>query len=79
MSETLKELRSLSDEELVVRHDELARQTQVGVQHYLSELARRDQDRQTKAILRYTIWIAIMTIIMTIATLLNVFVFLYSK
>jgi len=79
MSETLKELRSLSDEELVVRHDELASHTQVGVQHYLSELARRDHDRQAKAILRYTTWIAIMTIIMTVTTVLNVFVFLYSK
>lgn len=79
MSETLKELRSLSDEELVTRHDGLARGTQVGVQHYLSELARRDHDRQTKAILRYTVWITIMTVIITIATVLNVFLFLYSK
>lgn len=74
MSEPLKELRALSDEEVIARHDKLAEQTVVGTLHYLNEIARRDQDRQTQAMLRYTQWITYMTIIMTIATILNLIV-----
>jgi hypothetical protein len=54
MSETLAELRSLSDDDLIRRHDELAKRTAVGTNHYLQELSRRDQDRQTRAMLQYT-------------------------
>lgn len=74
MSELLKDLRLLSDEEIIGRHDRLAESTQVGVNHYLSEIARRDQDRQTRAMLSFTKWITIMTIAITVLTIANVII-----
>src|SRR5436190_18650685 len=46
MAHSLEELRSLPDEELVRLHDHLAQNTSTGVSYYLTELARRDADRQ---------------------------------
>lgn len=71
MSETFAELQTLSDEDLVRKHDHLATTTAPGTNHYLQELARRDQHRQTQAILRYTLCVAIMTAVITIATVVN--------
>lgn len=71
MSESLKDLRVLSDEELIERHDNLAKSTQVGVNHYLREIARRDQDKQTKAMLSFTKWITIVTVTIMIFTIVN--------
>jgi len=83
MAETLTELRARSDDDLVREHDRLARQTVVGTQHYLQELARREQHRQTdemlrytRMMLRYTRWVAIMTVVITIATVVNIVVLL---
>lgn len=76
MAESLKELRSLSNDELIKNHDELAKQTVVGTRHYLNELYRRDTDRATRTIVRLTWSIAGMTVIVTLATiamLLSVF------
>lgn len=42
MSYTLKELRAIPTERLIVEHDHHAQHTVVGVQYYLDELARRD-------------------------------------
>ena len=72
MSETVEQLRALTDEELVRRHDHHAQRTVVGTQHYLDELNRRYQERQTASMLRFTKWITIMTIIITVATLANI-------
>lgn len=74
MSETLKELRGLSEEELITRHDNHAKNTGVGVKHYLAELARRDQDNQTGTMLSFTKWITIMTLAILIFTAINVVV-----
>jgi len=74
MSESLKALREMSEGELIKKHDELAASTQVGVNHYLQEIARRDQDKQTMAMLTYTKWITIMTLIIAGLTILNVLV-----
>jgi hypothetical protein len=74
MAEPLRELRALPDDELVRRHDHAAATTVVGVDYYLAELARRDQDRQTQAMVRYTLWIAVMTAVVTVATIVNVVV-----
>lgn len=78
MSEPLQELRALSDEELVRRHDQRAKHTVVGVNHYLAELARRDQDRQTSAMLQYTQQIKRLTVVVTAATVLNAVVFAWQ-
>ena len=74
MSENLETLRSLSDEALIKKHDELATSTQVGVNHYLREIARRDQDKQTRAMLTYTKWITIMTLAISALTIINVLI-----
>jgi hypothetical protein len=43
------------------------------IQTILSELARRGQDKQTKAMLSMTRWITVMTAVVTIATLLQLY------
>lgn len=52
MSHALEELRSMSKEELIQRHDAAATHTSVGVSYYLDELARRDAAEQTERIVR---------------------------
>ena len=79
MSETLAQLRGLSDEEIIKRHDAKAQppgagHPQIGVNYYLAELARRDQDRHTRAMLGYTKRIMCMTVVMTISTIVNVII-----
>ena len=71
MSETVKALRELPDDELVRLHDRHAKSTVVGTRHYLDELNRRYQERQTASILRFTKWITLMTVVITFATLVN--------
>ena len=72
MAISLSDLRNLSDDELVKRHDDQAKTTVVGTQYYQDELNRRSQDRQTKAMLRLTKWIVAMTAVVTVATVVNV-------
>ena len=69
---SLSDLQNLTDDELVERHDAQARTTVVGTQYFEDELNRRYQERQTKAMLRYTAWITAMTVIITLATLASV-------
>jgi len=72
MSESLKDLRALPYDELIERHDDQAQSTQVDVNHYLSEIARRDQEKKTNRMLSFTRWITIMTVAIMIFTLVNV-------
>ena len=69
---SLSDLRNLTDDELVEKHDAQAKTTGVGIQYFLDELNRRYQERQTKAMLRFTKWITVMTVVITLATLANV-------
>lgn len=78
MSFSLEELRSIPTSELIKRHDKLAESTVVGVEYYLNELARRDQNSQTAAMLRLTRCIAVMTGVMVMATIANVVLFALS-
>ena len=72
MALSLSDLRSLTDDELAERHDSEAKKTGVGVQYYLDELNRRYQERQTGAMLGFTKWITVMTVVITLATLASV-------
>jgi hypothetical protein len=79
MTFPLAELRSVSDEELIRRHDHIAEKTAPGVNYYLDELARRDHHKATETMegytrntRDYTRWITWMTGIVTLATLVNV-------
>ena len=69
---SLSALQNLSDEEVVRRHDEQAKTTFVGIDYFLSELNRRYQKRQADSMRRFTMLIAIMTLVVTTATIINV-------
>jgi hypothetical protein len=72
VAETIAELRSLPDEEIIRRHDALTSHTVVGTQHYLDELARRDAVRQGKRMEALTRSINVLTVVITIATVIGV-------
>ena len=74
MSETVEQLWALPDDKLVRRHDHQAQSTIVGTQHYLDELNRRYQERQTDSMHGFTKWITRMTVVVTGATVINVVV-----
>lgn len=71
MSETLTELRRMSDAELMRLHDLHAERTAVGISHYLAELSRRDQERTNESMLRHTRAMTRMTAVITAATLVS--------
>jgi hypothetical protein len=72
VAETIEELRSLSTEEIIRRHDELTVHTVVGTQHYLDELARRDAEAQGRRMEALTQSITYLTWAITIATFIGV-------
>lgn len=71
MSMTLKELRDASDEKLIAEHDRIAQNTGVGIAYYLAELERRDSAATNKTMVGLTKAIAWMTVVITIATIIN--------
>lgn len=77
MSLTYRELRKMSDEELIDQHDKESKYTVVGTSYYLEELARRDSQRVNDSMLRCTKWITAMTAIMLLATVVNVLITLF--
>ena len=79
MSHTWKKLRSLSDEELIAVHDKEAATTGVGIQYYLDELRYRshtriveEQSRMAARVEKFTRCILWLTVVITIATLINI-------
>ncbi len=72
MAKSLAELRALTDDELIERHDRQAQKTHVGLNYWEDELNRRYQERHSGAMHRYTQWVTLMTAIVTVATLVNV-------
>lgn len=77
MSLTYRELREISDEELIHQHDIESEHTVVGTNYYLEELARRDAQRVNDSMLRCTKWITVMTAVMLLATVVNVLVAIF--
>jgi hypothetical protein len=72
MTEMLAELRALSDAEISRRHDQQAKDTVPSVNHYLQEIYRRDQNRQTVEMLDHTRAVRWMTWFMAALTVGNV-------
>ena len=72
MAYSLKELRELTDEQLVTEHDNCAASTVSHIHYFLEEIKRRDQNRQTKTIIEYTRKMLILTVIIAILTVVNV-------
>lgn len=77
MSLTYRELRKISDDELIDQHDKESKYTVVGTGYYLEELARRDSQRVNDSMLRCTRWITVMTAVMLLATVANVLIALF--
>lgn len=75
MAETVEELRNLSEDSLIRRHDKKAKQTMVGTAHYLQELERRDHLSINKSMLKYTRYIFWFTVAVTVFTMINVLSF----
>lgn len=73
---TMAELRKMPDEELVQHYDKAAGSTVLGLNFFREELSRRVTERQTRMMLRLTWVLAVMTGIVTAATLLNVWLVL---
>lgn len=78
MSYSYKELRQVSDEELIRQHDAAAQHTAVGTAYYQEELARRDAQRVNDSMLKCTKWITVMTAVMLLATIINVGIAFYD-
>ena len=76
MSYLYKYLREKKIEELITEHDKSAPSTIPGVDYYLTEIFRKDQEKQTDRMLTYTKWIFGFTIVMTIATIVNLIIFI---
>jgi hypothetical protein len=70
MSFNIKDLRSISDEELIRLHDALAVNTSVGVDYYLEELQRREQRRANEISERLSRRVVVLTLVNTAAVIL---------
>jgi predicted nucleic acid-binding Zn ribbon protein len=70
-SPSLKELRAMKDHEIVDLYDANRGKEYFGPSDYLNELLRRQQRRQTIAMLWFTLAILILTIIATILVVFN--------
>ncbi len=83
---TLAELRAMPDDELVRRYDSMPGRSAFGTNFYLAEIRSREMARETAAMLglsrsterhtttmlRLTWWIAGLTAVVTLATIVNV-------
>lgn len=74
MSVPYKELRKISDDELIQRYDDQAQHTCVGINYYADELNRRQSERSNQIMVKCTVAITIMTAVMLLATIVNVIV-----
>ena len=77
------ELRRLSEEDLIRRHDAATENVGVGLNYFIEELARRRVERQaaavenmTATIVRLTKFIAVLTALATLSTLANLAILL---
>ncbi|SHI86605.1 hypothetical protein SAMN02745751_01247 [Dethiosulfatibacter aminovorans DSM 17477] len=74
MSLKYKDLVNKSDDEIIKLYDETALHTSVGLNYFTAELERRSNDKKDKVMIKCTKQITIMTFVMTIATLVNVYI-----
>ena len=81
MSQSIEQLRKMTDDEVIALHDTVAVHTQVGVQFYLDEINRREQNKQTDLMVKYTklmLWLTIFVAALTVVNVIAVIVpFLY--
>ena len=73
------ELQNLTDEELIAEYDDTEKSTCVGLNFYTEELARRRTEKTNKIMVKYTLWITIMTAVMLLCTIVNVVIAVVNK
>ena len=72
MSYSIRELRAVSDDDLIEKHDAQAKNTSVGVDYYLEELNRRSRERATDAsnkLAARSFWLSVVSSITSVAAL----------
>lgn len=69
-----KALQKLTDEEIIQKYDEHASHTSVGINYYADELNRRYTEKSNRVMVRCTVAITIMTAVMLLATIVNVYI-----
>jgi len=81
MSQSIEQLRKLTDDEIIALHDRVANNTVVGVQFFLDEINRREQNKQTDLMVKYTkqmLWLTVFVAALTVINVIAVIVpFLY--
>ena len=75
MSYLYNDLKNVPLDELIKEYDEHAKRTVVGIDYYAREIDRRQTEHSNRIMVNCTIAIAIMTLVMTIATVINVCLF----
>jgi hypothetical protein len=68
---SLTALRAAADDELIKQHDKLAATTQAGVDYYLNELRRRDEQRAIAAsenLARAAFWVSVTNTVLVFVT-----------
>ena len=67
-----RELADLSEDRLIDLHDRTAKDTGIGLGYYRDELRYRRQARVSAEVEKFTRWIFWLTLIVTVATIINV-------
>lgn len=74
MAYTIAELRALSEADLVREHDRIAQTTVLGLNYFRDELNRREQDKQTRIMVRLTwviTWLTALILVLTVLSLVS--------
>ncbi len=74
MDLTYRELRELSDDKVVDMYDAEAERVGISLNFLRGELLRREQANQSATIAKLTWWITFMTVVVTVATVVNVII-----
>ena len=75
------DLKKMTYEQLIIAHDNHVKlmntkadpRQSAFAEYYRQEIFKREQDLQTKTMIKYTCWIIILTVIITIATVANLY------
>ena len=76
MAKKYEELRKMNIPELIKNHDKHASGVATPPNYWLSEIERRGRESHDKVMKKLTIWITIMTGVMTLTTIINFIIFL---
>ena len=71
-----RELRGLSDDDLISHYDHIAKHTQIGTNYLLDEINRRQVDRSTRAVVRMTrvvLWLTVANVVFVAVSTLRTF------